>query len=263
MKYLGLTDAMKWNDINPDILAIPDVARSGMIYLFERLMVANQSNLHRWWYIRDGAEVGIYSGLQHQGNWLRMTFGGGIIKISKLALPRRKISHQPIPQGISSQKLTSICYTPLARHRLVDFLRKRGLWGTMVSRNAFHHGILNRLARHLTNLEIYLRLNSLLYGNSLSTFLDRNSSLLKTSGTTTPAPTSKVLRWKDLEAAAAEVEKLREEFNESNGQSVFGTEDGQRDALSRDDSWEEEGINDEELFVWVLFSFAWWISVYE
>jgi hypothetical protein len=102
---------------------------------------------------------------------------------------------------------------------------------------------------HLTDLEIYLRLNSLLYGNSLSTFLDRNATLLKTSGTTTPAPTSKVLRWKDLEAAAGAVEKLREEVNESSGQSVFGTEDGRRDALSGDDLWEDEGINDEELFV--------------
>jgi hypothetical protein len=46
MKYLGLTDAMKWDDVNPDLLAIPDVARSAMIYLFARLMVANQSSFH-------------------------------------------------------------------------------------------------------------------------------------------------------------------------------------------------------------------------
>jgi hypothetical protein len=68
MKYLGLTDAMKRDDVNPDVLAIPNFARSGMIYLFETLTVANQSNIHRWWYVRDGADVGIYSGLQRQRN---------------------------------------------------------------------------------------------------------------------------------------------------------------------------------------------------
>ena len=49
MRYLDLTTALKRDDVNPDVVEIPEYARSGMIYLFERILVVNQSNVHRWW----------------------------------------------------------------------------------------------------------------------------------------------------------------------------------------------------------------------
>ena len=79
----------------------------------------------------------------------------------------------------------------------------------------------------------------LLYGTSLSAILARSSSntVLKSSGSRTPAPTSKVLRWKDLEAAAvADAAGLEQ----SSVQSVFGTEEGDRDLLNYDGMWENE-----------------------
>ena len=51
ISYLGLRDALKRNEVNTDVVAIPEFARSGMIYLFERLIITNQSKVHRWWYV--------------------------------------------------------------------------------------------------------------------------------------------------------------------------------------------------------------------
>jgi hypothetical protein len=49
MRYLDLGNALGRDEVNPYVLRIPEYARSGMIYLFERILVTNQSNLHRWW----------------------------------------------------------------------------------------------------------------------------------------------------------------------------------------------------------------------
>ena len=94
---------------------------------------------------------------------------------------------------------------------------------------------------------MYLHMNTLLYGTTPPLLLTRNnsSSILKSSGYNTPAPTSKVLRWKDLEATS------RATINEpglaqSSVQSVFGTEEGEKDLLTMDEIWENE---EEELFV--------------
>jgi hypothetical protein len=50
VRYLDLANALKRDDVNPDVIEIPEYARSGMIYLFERILVVNQSNVHKWWY---------------------------------------------------------------------------------------------------------------------------------------------------------------------------------------------------------------------
>ena len=47
--YLDLTETLRKQDVNPDVIGIPEVAKSGMIYLFERISVVNQSDIHRWW----------------------------------------------------------------------------------------------------------------------------------------------------------------------------------------------------------------------
>lgn len=49
MRYLDLHGVLRKTDGNPAVLGLPETARSGMIYLFERLQVANQSVIHRWW----------------------------------------------------------------------------------------------------------------------------------------------------------------------------------------------------------------------
>ena len=49
MAYHDLTSLLKQVDINPAIIDIPNYARSGMIYLFERMIIVNQSSVHQWW----------------------------------------------------------------------------------------------------------------------------------------------------------------------------------------------------------------------
>ena len=58
----------------------------------------------------------------------------------------------------------------------------------------------------LLNIEIYLHMNALIYGTSITGSIGRNNltPVLKSSGARTPVPTSKVLRWKDLEAETAD-----------------------------------------------------------
>jgi hypothetical protein len=93
---------------------------------------------------------------------------------------------------------------------------------------------------------MYLHMNALLFGTSMSAaFLMRNisPSILKSSGAQTPAPTNKVLRWKDLEDSG--VDDLPGQ-DPSSVQSIFGTEEGERDLLIADGLWDEE---DEELAV--------------
>jgi len=50
MRYPDLGTTLKRDDINPLVVEIPEYARSGVIYLFERMWVVNQSKVHRWWY---------------------------------------------------------------------------------------------------------------------------------------------------------------------------------------------------------------------
>lgn len=102
-----------------------------------------------------------------------------------------------------------------------------------------------------TNVEIYIHMNNLLYGNNSNGSVGRIASTLafKSSGARTPAPASKVLRWKDLEAATAEVAAMTGQREALSTRSVFGTEEGRRDVLNGDELWEDERVDVEELFV--------------
>ena len=64
VRYVDLANTLKRDDTNPCILQIPDRARSGIVYLFERLSIVNQSVVHSWWYlfIVSQADKGISSG---------------------------------------------------------------------------------------------------------------------------------------------------------------------------------------------------------
>ena len=98
------------------------------------------------------AEAGIFSGYAELGigTNVRTTFGGEILEILTPAKNMSKIFLLLTPRGntfeIYKLMLGSICYTPLLREHLQDFLRERGLWRTFFRPNAFHHGLLNRLS---------------------------------------------------------------------------------------------------------------------
>jgi hypothetical protein len=237
LRYLELTDVLKRSEVNLEVLEIPEYARSGMIYLFERLVMVNQSSVHQWWYI-------FWVSMLRWGNF-RTIFGGGITETLLLVFCMKKSFHQRIRRGKPAKSTeSSICYTPLPRQRLTEFLQQRGLWRGPF-RYCFHDGLLNRSSPPTmhTHLEMYLRMNSLLYGNSLQAALQRHPSKSSTSGTQTQAPRSKVLRWKDLESAA---EESAAQVEHSSLQSVFGTEDGEHEVLKGNAMWENEM---EELFI--------------
>ena len=59
MAYHDLTSLLKQVDINPTIIDIPNYARSGMIYLFERMTIVNQSSVHQWWWDLHGNSIEI------------------------------------------------------------------------------------------------------------------------------------------------------------------------------------------------------------
>lgn len=88
----------------------------------------------------------------------------------------------------------------------------------------------------------------LLSGESGSGYTSRSLSTynIKSSGRRTPAPTTKVLRWKDLEAAVVSTMNKREDIST---RSVAGTEEEQHNALSGDYLLGDEYNEIEELFV--------------
>lgn len=97
---------------------------------------------------------------------------------------------------------------------------------------------------------MYLYMNILIFGNSSSGSVTHGIStpILKSTGGGTPAPTSKILRWKDLETAIGELSAL-EENEKLSTRSIFGSDIGQRDVLSGDEIWSADSQDFEELFV--------------
>jgi hypothetical protein len=102
-----------------------------------------------------------------------------------------------------------------------------------------------------TDIEIYIHMSNLVYDAGPNGKRGGDTPISKTtpSGSQTPAPTSKVLRWKDLESAAAEAEQLADELEDDTRQSLFGMEEGREDALNGEELWEDERVDVEELFV--------------
>jgi hypothetical protein len=88
-------------------------------------------------------------------------------------------------------------------------------------------------------------MNALIHGTSITGSIGRSNSTpaLKSSGARTPAPKSKVLRWKDLEAA-----ETADRNDDISTRSVFGTENGRRDILG-EELWQDDHFGSEGLFV--------------
>ena len=94
-------------------------------------------------------------------------------------------------------------------------------------------------------------MNTLMYGNTLLLGKETNTSMKKSSGSRTPAPTSKVLRWKDLEAATAEVARDRSRIvrisDLGSVRSVNGSDDGQvKGQGGEEDEGQVGGIGERE-----------------
>ena len=51
LQYQDIPLTLARQEVNPILLGIPSFARSSLVYLFERMVVVNQSKVHRWWYI--------------------------------------------------------------------------------------------------------------------------------------------------------------------------------------------------------------------
>jgi hypothetical protein len=51
LQFADLSNTLGRREVNPNVSDIPTSARSGLIYLFERVVVVNRSPLHQWWYL--------------------------------------------------------------------------------------------------------------------------------------------------------------------------------------------------------------------
>jgi hypothetical protein len=140
-----------------------------------------------------------------------MTFGDETLKILDRASNSKKISPQLFQTGRRIGLLIdcSICYNPLSRDTLRQFLFERRLWRNFWRPNAFHEGLLNRNSpafRIPMTIGMYLHMDSLTTTSLQPTVPTGQSTPVPDfkSGNRTPAPLTKVLRWKDLEAAVIE-----------------------------------------------------------
>jgi hypothetical protein len=70
------------------------------------------------------------------------------------------------------------------------------------------------------------------------------ASILKSSGTRTPAPTSKVLRWKDLEAAPMQSAAGGEQEEAMSAKSVIEVGAGGERIINVEESWNQEYTED-------------------
>lgn len=97
-------------------------------------------------------------------------------------------------------------------------------------------------------------MNTLLFGPSalLLGTSTRTGILKSTSGNTTPAPRSKVLRWKDLEAATAEIARQRKGGVGLGGVRSVDVVDAEEEADAEEEE-QQGGMRDveewEEMFV--------------
>ncbi|CAG8463870.1 23822_t:CDS:2 [Gigaspora rosea] len=118
-------------ETNEKVRSIPETEYPTLIYLYERMRIINLSRVHQWWY------------LFWEDLWR---------KNHKEIEDLRKY-----PQDFSPAYRSSLCYRPMIRLELEEFLQKRGLWKNEGRDGFLHSGILNR---------IYLYLNNVVFGRN-------------------------------------------------------------------------------------------------
>ncbi|CAG8491759.1 5235_t:CDS:2 [Dentiscutata erythropus] len=118
-------------ETNEKVRSIPETEYSSLIYLYERMRIINLSRVHQWWYL-------FWEDLWRKNHK----------EIEDL---------KKYPQDFSPSYRTSLCYRPMIRLELEEFLQKRGLWKNEGRDGFLHSGILNR---------IYLYLNNVVFGRN-------------------------------------------------------------------------------------------------
>jgi hypothetical protein len=114
---------------NQLIQSIPESEYPSLIYLYERMRIVNLSRVHQWWY------------LFWEDLWRK--------------------NHKEMPDLIKNREKfspayrTSLCYQPMTRLKLEEFLEKCGSWQDGGKKGFLHSGTLNR---------IYLYLNNVVFG---------------------------------------------------------------------------------------------------
>ncbi|GES75634.1 hypothetical protein RCL_jg12770.t1 [Rhizophagus clarus] len=113
---------------NQLVQSIPEREYPTMVYLYERMRAVHTSRVHQWWYL----------------------FWEDLWKNNGQQIPYLR----KYEQDFSPLYRTSICYQPMQRYELEEFMEKRGLWTNNGKNGLFHSGVLNR---------IYLYLNSVVF----------------------------------------------------------------------------------------------------
>ncbi|RIA81350.1 hypothetical protein C1645_700902 [Glomus cerebriforme] len=114
---------------NQLVQSIPESEYPSIIYLYERMRIVNLSRVHQWWYL----------------------FWEDLWRKNHEAIPEL-VKH---PQYFSPAYRTSLCYHPMTRIELEEFLEKCGSLQIGNKNGFLHSGVLNR---------IYLYLNNVVFG---------------------------------------------------------------------------------------------------
>lgn len=111
---------------NQLIQSLPESEYPSLIYLYERMRVVNLSRVHQWWY------------LFWEDLW------------------RKNHNEMPDliknPDKFSPAYRTSLCYRPMTRIELEEFLEKCESWQDGGKKGFLHSGTLNRIYLYLTNV---------------------------------------------------------------------------------------------------------------
>ncbi|CAI2166476.1 7591_t:CDS:2 [Funneliformis geosporum] len=129
---------------NKLIQAIPESEYPSFIYLYERMRVINLSRVHQWWYL----------------------FWEDLWRKNHKEMP----DLVKYPQYFSPTYRTSICYRPMTRSELEEFLEQRGSWQNDGKSGFLHSGVLNR---------IYLYLNNVVFGRKTKNGTSRRWNITK------------------------------------------------------------------------------------
>ncbi|CAG8473103.1 3957_t:CDS:2 [Funneliformis caledonium] len=129
---------------NKLIQAIPESEYPSIIYLYERMRIINLSRVHQWWYL----------------------FWEDLWRKNHKEMP----DLVKYPQYFSPAYRTSLCYRPMTRSELEEFLEQRGCWQNGGKNGFLHSGVLNR---------IYLYLNNVVFGRKTKNGTSRRWNITK------------------------------------------------------------------------------------
>nr|CAG8491263.1 8510_t:CDS:2 [Entrophospora candida] len=108
------------------VQSIPESDYPSLVYLYERMRIVNLSRVHQWWYL-------FWEDLWRKNN--------------------KEIPHlSKNPRDFSPAYSVSICYKPMTRLELEEFLEKRGCWQNGGKKGFLHSGVLNRIYLYLNNV---------------------------------------------------------------------------------------------------------------